>query len=133
VKPETQAHIDKAAQCLRKAHAGLLAARTVPDMAENAARDAYYAAFHAAKALIFERTGKVHKSHGGVHTEFNRLARSEPDLNLALRTFLKKSYAFKASADYEASAAASITPELAEVAVDDAEKFFKAIARLLAP
>jgi uncharacterized protein (UPF0332 family) len=39
---------------------------------EDAARDAYLAAFHAAQALIAERTGKSAKTHRGVHIAFAR-------------------------------------------------------------
>ena len=35
---------------------------------DDAGRAAYLAAFHAAQALIFARTGKVHKTHKGVQT-----------------------------------------------------------------
>ena len=58
MKTETQTYLDKAAEFLLKAHTGLAVARKVPVMAENAARDAYYAAFHASKAFIFERNRK---------------------------------------------------------------------------
>ena len=91
MKPETNAHIVKARQCLRKARAGLDAATIETAMAENAARDAYYAAFHAAKAIIFERTGKTHKTHIGVHRDLNLIARGEPLIDRPMRAFLKAS------------------------------------------
>jgi hypothetical protein len=40
-----------------------------------AAREAYFAAFHAAEAYIFEHTGKVASTPRGVRSEFARLAR----------------------------------------------------------
>ncbi len=73
-------------------------------MYEEVARHAYYAAFHAAQALIFERIGKVSKTHTGTHSLFNSVARSEPALNLEIRSFLKISYDYKTVADYETGA-----------------------------
>ena len=43
----------------------------------QAARLAYYAQFHAAQALIFERTGKISKTHKGVGSQFHTFAQSE--------------------------------------------------------
>jgi hypothetical protein len=45
--------------------------------AKVAARSACYAAFHAAEALIFERTGKAVKTHRGVRIEFARLTKDD--------------------------------------------------------
>jgi uncharacterized protein (UPF0332 family) len=39
---------------------------------EDAGREIYLACFHAARALIFERTDKVAKTHRGVQSEFYR-------------------------------------------------------------
>ncbi len=44
---------------------------------DAAGRTAYLAGFHAAQALIFERLGKVVKTHQGVQTEFLRLTKDE--------------------------------------------------------
>ena len=44
---------------------------------DAAGRAAYLAGFHAAQALISERTGRVVKTHGGVNAEFHRLIRGE--------------------------------------------------------
>lgn len=38
------------------------------ELAEDAERAAYLADYHTAEAFIFERTGKVTKTHKGVHT-----------------------------------------------------------------
>ena len=38
----------------------------------DAGRAAYLAAFHAAQAIIFERSGKMAKTHKGVNIEFLR-------------------------------------------------------------
>ena len=50
----------------------------VSGLNHDAARAAYLAAFHAAQAIIFERTGKVFKSHKGVNVEFLRLTKNDP-------------------------------------------------------
>jgi uncharacterized protein (UPF0332 family) len=43
----------------------------------DAGRAANLAAFHAAQALVFERAGKVVKTHNGVNVEFLRLTRDD--------------------------------------------------------
>jgi uncharacterized protein (UPF0332 family) len=40
---------------------------------DSAGRTAYLAAFHAAQALITERTGRSVKTHRGVHAQLHRL------------------------------------------------------------
>ena len=59
--PEAKEHFDKARQCLIRARIILSAG-----VGEDAGRNAYLAAFHAAQALIAERTGKDAKTHKGV-------------------------------------------------------------------
>jgi uncharacterized protein (UPF0332 family) len=56
MKAETAAYLANAAEALKDAQAIL--AICIP---RQAARLAYYAQFHAAQALIFERTDKVAK------------------------------------------------------------------------
>ncbi|HEY1888203.1 MAG TPA: HEPN domain-containing protein [Roseiarcus sp.] len=58
MKPETRKFLDKAQSDLTDAKK--IAAI---ELANVAARSAYYAAFHAAEGFIFERTGKVAKTH----------------------------------------------------------------------
>ena len=120
MKSVTQAHMTKAEQSLLKAAAGLDAASTLPVMAENAARDAYFAAFHAAKALIFERTEKGHKTHGGVHSEFTRISRDELGLEPDVRSFMVQAYAFKSTADYETGTSLRMDADKAREAIADA-------------
>jgi uncharacterized protein (UPF0332 family) len=59
VTPEAEEHLDKAREALSKAR-GLL---DVMHYSDEAARAAYLAGFHAAQALISERTGRIAKSH----------------------------------------------------------------------
>ena len=71
-----------------------------PGVGEDAGRNVYLAAFHAAQALIAERTGKDAKTHKGVHAQFARLTRNEPRLGRELRQFLARAYDMKSIADY---------------------------------
>ena len=63
---------EEATLYLERARWHLANARTIAAVGipEVAAREAYYAAFHAAEAYIFELTGKIAKTHKGVHGEF---------------------------------------------------------------
>ena len=72
MKLESAAFLRKAGEFLQKAQ-GML--DLWPD---EAGRAAYLAAFHAAQALIFERTDNSPKTHSGVHGQFARLTRDLP-------------------------------------------------------
>jgi uncharacterized protein (UPF0332 family) len=78
---------------------------------DDAGRAAYLAAFHAAQAIIFERTGKVYKSHKGVHIEFLRLTKNDPHFSSEQRGFLSKAYDFKAVADYDTGPIAEVSSQ----------------------
>ena len=67
----------------------------------DAGRAAYLAAFHAAQAIVFERSGKVVKTHKGVNIEFLRLTKDDPAFTPDQRGFLSPAYDFKAVADYD--------------------------------
>jgi len=58
----------------------------------QAARLAYYAQFHAAQALIFERTRRISKSHKGVNKEFHRLVKTDPTFPPRFAAQLTKAY-----------------------------------------
>ena len=126
MKPETERYLDKAGQALREARAvaGI-------DLAEAAGRAAYLAMFHAAQALIFERIGKVPKTHHGVHAQFSRLARNEPRIG-ELPRFLSQAYDFKTVADYEIGPDATVPLPEAISAIEGAQRFIDRIAELLA-
>src|SRR5262249_5943959 len=100
-------------------------------LGEDAGRNAYMAGFHAAQALIYERTGKVSKTHHGVHAQFDALARSEPTIDAHLRPFLAQAYKLKAVADYETGPEATISLEVAAAAIEIAHKFIDRISGLL--
>ncbi len=71
--PEAADYLDKARQCL--SNAGTILAI---GLGNDAGRNAYFAAFHAAQTLVFDRTGKVAKTHRGVQSEFAWLAKVDP-------------------------------------------------------
>ena len=97
---------------------------------DEAGRAAYLAGFHAAQALLQERSGRTPKTHGGVQSEFARLAQHEPLLKLDGRRFLGRSYNFKAIADYE-TGDVTVTREQALDAIEQAHAFVAVIADLL--
>jgi uncharacterized protein (UPF0332 family) len=59
MKPGTLEILAKAEVSLKKAEISLSTVQHAPFMAEEAARLAYYAAFHAAQAFVFERSDKL--------------------------------------------------------------------------
>jgi uncharacterized protein (UPF0332 family) len=126
VKSESAQYLDKARQALREARA--VAGIGLP---EAAGRAAYLAAFHAAQALMFERTAKVPKTHRGVHAQFARMANDEPKLDAELSRFLSQAYDFKAVADYEIGPDATVPLEEAISAMAASEAFVDQIAELL--
>jgi uncharacterized protein (UPF0332 family) len=126
VTPEAGEHLDKARECLARARVILNAG-----VGEDAGRDAYLAAFHAAQALIRDRRGRVAKTHRGVHRLLSELARNDPQRqDFAL--FLLQAYNLKAVADYELGPGAEIPLERAETAVKAAGQFVEFISRLMA-
>ena len=102
------------------------------ELNDAAGRTAYLAGFHAAQAFIFERVGKVLKSHKGVHSEFLRLTKDDPRMDHALRTFLSRTYNLKAIADYETGPGSDISAERATEAVENGKRFVAHFAQLIA-
>lgn len=126
MSPEAAGYLEKARACLGYAKTNLRV-----ELGNDAGRNAYLAAFHAAQALIFERSGKVAKSHQGVHAEFSRIAKDEPAIGVEERRFLAQSYNLKAVADYEFGPDAVIPLERALSAIAGAERFVGCVAALL--
>ena len=124
--PEAARYLDKAQRCMLNAQMSLGI-----NLTNDAGRGAYLAAFHAAQALIFERTGKVAKTHMGVHGLFVQLVKEEPQLDDRLPGFLKRTYNLKAVADYETGPDSDIAPERAAAAVEGARTFVDAVRRVL--
>ena len=125
-RPETVTYLAKAHQSLREA-------RIVADndLLEAAGRAAYLAAFHAAQALVFDRTGKAAKTHRGVRAEFARLAKDDPRIDRAFPTFLARAYSLKETADYAIGHGASVNISEAEEAIEIASRLVELISRLL--
>jgi uncharacterized protein (UPF0332 family) len=125
LKPEAERYLEKARQALNEARAvaGI-------ELSEAAGRAAYLAAFHAAQALIFERGGKVPKTHHGVHAQFSRLAKNEPRIS-ELPRFLSRAYDFKTVADYEIGPDATVPLGEALSAIEAAQGFIDRIGELL--
>ncbi|MBC7906015.1 MAG: HEPN domain-containing protein [Rhodospirillaceae bacterium] len=124
--PEACGYLEKARQCLSYARINLDVG-----LGNDAGRNAYLAAFHAAQALIFERTGKAAKSHQGVHAEFSRLAKDDPAIDIEVRRFLPQAYNLKAVADYELGPESVVPHERAAAAIEGAVKFVECIDGLV--
>lgn len=120
---ETDLFLAKACDLLTQGHAMLAI-----DLWDAAGRTAYLAAFHAAQAFIFVRSGRIMKSHHGVHTEFLRLSRTDQAISAELRQFLSQAYNLKSIADYETGLEAKITRERATHALQQAAAFIQVIS-----
>lgn len=90
---------------------------------EAAGRTAYLAGFHVAQALIFERLGKVLKTHNGVQAEFLHLTKGDPRVDGELRLFLSRTYNLKAIADYETGPDSEVSADRAKDAVVTGKRF----------
>lgn len=98
---------------------------------DAAGRTAYLAGFHVAQAFIFERLGKVLKTHSGVQSEFLRLTKNDPRVDTKLRGFLSQAYNLKAIADYETGPGSAVSAERAREAVETAKRFVAHVATLV--
>ena len=126
--PEAERSLEKADNCLTIARAELAI-----NLGSEAGRNSYLAAFHAARAFIFERTGKVVKRHESVHREFHRLAKDEPAIDKSFPPFLSQGYNMKAIADYDTTPGSFVSPEDAVAAIEMATRFVECIRRILPP
>jgi uncharacterized protein (UPF0332 family) len=100
-------------------------------LADEAERAAYLAAFHAAQALILERTGRTPKTHQGARGQFGALARSEPNIDIDLRRFLTDGYDLKSVADYGIGPEAVVSSDDAKQAIGTATRFVDCISATL--
>jgi len=126
VTPEAARFLDKARQCLADA------VLYQPIVRRIAGREAYLAAYHAAEALPYERTGKIANTHRGLRAQFARLAKDEPRIDHTVAEFLDRGYELKSLADYGTGAEADITVATATAAIAMATRFVECIASLLA-
>ncbi len=95
-----------------------------------AGREAYLAAFHAAEAFLFERTGKIAKTHRGLRTAFAGAARVESSVDPSFAGFLATAYELKSDADYS-TRGRKVSAEQAPSAIDTAERMIDAIISAL--
>lgn len=108
--PEVGDYLDKARKHLE--HAGVMLG---VGLNEDAGRAAYLAGFHAAQAFIFDRSGKVAKTHSGVRSELARLAKNDSRLDRAFLTFLGQAYNLKTVADYTVGSVGVTAAEVEQV------------------
>ncbi|MDR3530944.1 MAG: HEPN domain-containing protein [Rhodopila sp.] len=125
MKPETAEFIAYAIKLLGDADKMLDAG-----LDDHAARTAYLACFHVARAYTFERNGRNAKTHGGVQTEFFRLSKDDDRSDPELRAFLTTAYHYKSSSDYQTAPEDNPSPEEAREAVEIARRFVAQFALL---
>jgi uncharacterized protein (UPF0332 family) len=123
---EVQRYLDKARQTLANGRV-ILSVR----LGDDAGRSAYLAAFHAAQAFILDQSGRVAKTHKGVHVQFAKFAAEEPRISIELRRFLQRAFNLKAVADYEMGPDAVVPLERAAAALDTAGEFVDCMAGLI--
>ncbi|HEX6442238.1 MAG TPA: HEPN domain-containing protein, partial [Stellaceae bacterium] len=126
--PETREHLDKAREHLAKARTFL----DVVNYPDEAGRAAYLAAFHAAQALISERTGRIARTHAGVHSQFNLLTKGDPQIDAELRHFLSDGFDLKTVSDYQVGPEAQVAPEDARAAIATAARLIECVTAILA-
>ncbi len=126
--PEADGHLRKAREELAKARATLKQL----GYGDEAGRLAYLAAFHAAQALIVERTSRTAKTHAGVHSQFHRLIRDDARFDADLRGFLSDGFDLKTVSDYGVGPDATVSSNEAETAIGTATRFVDRITEILA-
>ncbi len=125
--PEALLFLEKSARCLEHAKAILDIG-----LGDEAGRSAYLTAFHAAQALIHQRSGREAKTHQGVRNQFLLLTKDDPAVSLALRRFLNEAYDLKSVADYATGPDAYVALEEAEAAIETARAFLACVRGMLA-
>src|ERR1019366_559794 len=100
---------------------------------EEAGRASYLAAFHRAQAVIFHQSGRVAKTHQGVHAEFARIVKGMPGTDRQIWQFLRTGYDMKSMADYGTDPDAMIMDDEAKTAIGDARRFLDQASALLSP
>lgn len=119
MKPEINSFLKKASECLSNGRANLSIG-----LSNDAGRNAYLTAFHTAQAYIFLKSGKMAKTHQGVHSLFSQMAAKDKRIPKDLQIFISQAYDLKAVADYEAGPDSIIPIERSMLAIQDAERFY---------
>jgi uncharacterized protein (UPF0332 family) len=126
MKPETARLVEFARDMLRRA-----SRMSSIDLNDDVGRAAYLACFHVAQAVIFEREGRVLKTHRGVQTEFNRIMKDDARADKDLVGFVARAYKYKTVADYGFDTPTHATSGDARTALQEATRFFDAFTALL--
>ena len=126
MRPQALGFLEKAQTLLDEAGTMLNVGLT-----DQAGRTAYIAGFHTAQTLIFDRIGKVLKSHKGVQAEFRRWPKNDSRIDSELRGFLSRTYNLKAIADYETGPGSHVPREEATAALEAAKEFLACVTSLL--
>lgn len=124
MKPETAEYLAKARLLPAEAHK-----LSRDGYLEVAAREAYLAAFNAGQALVFERTGRVAKTHSGLRSRFADLTRRDSQIPTHLGRYLGRAYKVKEARDYGPTRA--IPGDKAKETIAQAQEFVDLIARLM--
>jgi uncharacterized protein (UPF0332 family) len=127
VKPESADSLAEASECLDAA-VKIIAIR----LPEVAAKEAYLAICHAARAYVFEATGKAVKSHSGMRTMISQVAKSDSRVDIGFSSLLAKAYKFKETADYGLGQISAVTETEAQDLIAQAKNFVETIVQLLA-
>jgi uncharacterized protein (UPF0332 family) len=98
---------------------------------DAAGHSAYLAGFHAAQALISERTSRSVKTHRGVNAELQRLTKDDPRMDTEMRAFLGRTYNLKAIADYLTGPESEVSPEQATEAIETSKRFVAKMVELI--
>ena len=125
--PEVGDYLCKARQALSESRAVMMI-----DLTEAAGRTAYLAMFHAAQALIFDRTGSIAKTHSGVRSEFARISKDDSRVDREFTASLAQAYVLKEIADYEMGPNAIVPRERAAAVIESAAKFIDCISGVVA-
>lgn len=92
-------------------------------LTKDAARSAYHAAFHAAEALIFEKTNRIAKTHSGVRGELAHLAKNDSQITRIMTSSLGTAYKYKEVDNYDTEPNTVITIAEVEDAILLADDF----------
>ena len=123
---------EEIAALLRKARRELAAARNSLNggFPEEAAREAYFAMFHAAKAALLPRASRV-KQHGDVMRKFGQVLADPGLVNPKYKQYLEHGLRERHAADYETDLTVTTTNEDAERLLNEATEFVAMIEDFL--
>jgi uncharacterized protein (UPF0332 family) len=81
--------------------------------------------------VIFAQSGRVVKTHQGVHSEFARIVKDVAGMDRQIWQFLRIGYDLKSVADYGIDPDVVITDDEAKTAIEDARRFLDQVSILL--